>query len=65
MQWYPMLTFLQVTVDQFTGVDVPQGQGHNYGTEMPGIFAQVNTAPGWTDADTARLNALIPTLDNY
>jgi uncharacterized membrane protein len=62
MRYYPILTFLQVTVDQFTGVDVPQGQGHNYGTAMPAAFAQVTQPPGWTDADTVRLEKLIATL---
>jgi uncharacterized membrane protein len=62
MRYYPILTFLQVTVDQFTGVDVPQGQGHNYGTSMPAAFAQVTQPPGWTDADTVRLEKLIATL---
>jgi uncharacterized membrane protein len=62
MRYYPILTFLQVTVDQFTGVDVPQGQGHNYGTSMPSVFAQVTQPPGWTDADTLRLEKLIATL---
>ena len=62
MRFYPVLTFLQVTVDQFTGVDVPQGQGHNYGTAMPSAFAQVTQPPGWTDADTVKLEELIATL---
>jgi uncharacterized membrane protein len=65
MRWYPVLTFLQVTVDQFVGVDVPDGQGHNYAGAMPGVFAAVAPPPDWTAADTARLAALIPTLDNY
>jgi uncharacterized membrane protein len=62
MRYYPILTFLQVTVDQFTGVDVPQGQGHNYGTSMPAAFATVTQPPGWADADTVKLEKLISTL---
>ncbi len=62
MRWYPVLTFLQVTVDQFVGVDVPQGQGHNYGTTMPAVLAATTQPPQWTDADTARLTTLIETL---
>jgi uncharacterized membrane protein len=65
MRWYPVLTFLQVTVDQFVGVDVPDGQGHNYGSAMPAVFADVAAPSTWTAADTERLTALIPTLDNY
>jgi uncharacterized membrane protein len=59
MRWYPVLTFLQVTVDQFVGVDVPNGQGHNYGTTMPAAWAEVTQPPGWTAADTARLTTKI------
>ncbi|MBI1378012.1 MAG: hypothetical protein GC157_11115 [Frankiales bacterium] len=59
MRWYPVLTFLQVTVDQFVGVDVPQGQGHNYGTAMPATWAAVTQPPGWTQAKTDKLTQLI------
>jgi uncharacterized membrane protein len=59
MRWYPVLTFLQVTVDQFVGVDVPNGQGHNYGTTMPAAWAAATQPPGWTDADTDRLTTLV------
>ncbi|EWT02196.1 membrane protein [Intrasporangium oryzae NRRL B-24470] len=59
MHWYPVLTFLQVTVDQFVGVSVPDGQGHNYGSTMPAAWADVSQPPDWSDADTARLTSLI------
>ncbi len=59
MRWYPVVTFLQVTVDQFTGVDVPDGQGHNYGGAMPATWAVASQPPGWTPDDTARLETLI------
>ncbi len=62
MSWYPVITFLQVTVDQFMGVSVPDGQGHNYGGSMPAIWADVSQPPEWTEADTARLTTLIQTL---
>jgi uncharacterized membrane protein len=62
MRWYPVVTFLQVTVDQFTGVDVPDGQGHNYGGAMPATWATASQPPGWTDADTVRLEEIIRTM---
>jgi len=65
MRWYPVITWLQVTVDQFMGVAVPQGQGHNYGDSMAAFWAEVAQPPGWTAEDSDRLTALIPTLDNY
>jgi uncharacterized membrane protein len=62
MHWYPIITFLQVTVDQFMGVSVPDGEGHNYGGSMPAIWADVTQPPDWTPADTDRLTTLILTL---
>jgi uncharacterized membrane protein len=62
MRWYPLITFLQVTVDQFVGVNVPDGQGHNYGGAMPATWATASQPPGWTDADTLRLEEIIRTL---
>lgn len=52
-RWYPVLTFLQVTVDQFVGVSVPQGQGHNYGTQMPATLTAA-IRPGSPTMSTAR-----------
>ncbi len=62
MHWYPIITFLQVTVDQFMGVSVPDGEGHNYGGSMPAVWADVTQPPNWTPADTDRLTTLILTL---
>jgi uncharacterized membrane protein len=59
MRWYPVVTFLQVTVDQFFGVTVPQGHGHNYASEMASAWAYVVAPPGWTAAETTRLQSLI------
>ncbi len=57
--WIPGITFLQVTVDQFFGVDVPDGQGHNYPGAIVGAWAAVTQPPGWTPADTDALQARI------
>ena len=59
MRWYPILTFLQVTVDQFVGVDVPDGQGHNYAGAMPASSPPSRSRPGWTAAKTAELTELV------
>jgi uncharacterized membrane protein len=57
--WFPVITFLQVTVDQFFGVSVPDGFGHNYASQIVGAWAAVVPPDGWTDADSVRLQALI------
>ena len=45
MRWYPFVTFFQVTVDQFFGVTVPNGHGHNYGNTIANAWAAV-AVPG-------------------
>ncbi len=57
--WFPLVTFLQVTVDQFYGTTVPPGYGHNYGNMSVDTWAQVAPPPGWTAAQTQKLQARI------
>ena len=57
--WLPIITFLQVTVDQFFGVNVPPGHGHNYIDTIAYAWAHVVAPPDWTDEKSARLQALI------
>lgn len=57
--WSPIVSFVQVTVDQFHGTGVPNGHGHNYGNMMVSAWAQLAQPPGWTAADTVRLQQLI------
>ena len=39
-RWYPFVTFVQVTVDQFFGNDGPNGYGHNYASAIVGAGRQ-------------------------
>lgn len=59
MRWYPVLTFLQVTIDQFFGVDAPNGHGHNYSAQTVGAWAAVTQPENWDAAATAELQQLI------
>ena len=59
MRWFPVVTLLQVTVDQFVGVDVPNGHGHNYAPSIPAVWDAILHNPDWNEADTAKLTALI------
>jgi uncharacterized membrane protein len=61
MHWFPVSTFLQVTVDQFVGVSVPDEHGHNYSTIPVESWTAVVPPAGWTNAQTSRLHALIAT----
>lgn len=59
VRWFPVITFLQVTVDQFFGVSVPDGHGHNYASQIVGAWSDVTQPPGWTAEDLAALQLLI------
>jgi uncharacterized membrane protein len=58
-RWVPIITFLQVTVDQFFGVNVPPGHGHNYLDTIAYAWANVVAPADWTDEKSTRLQALI------
>ena len=57
--WYPFVTFWQVTCDLGGAAGVPDGYGHNFGQLPVAAWAAVTQPPGWTAADTARLEALL------
>lgn len=59
VRWFPGITFLQVTVDQFFGVSVPDGHGHNYASQIVGAWSDVTQPPGWTPDELASLQVLI------
>jgi uncharacterized membrane protein len=59
VRWVPVITFLQVTVDQFFGVSVPDGHGHNYASQVVGAWADVTQPPGWDEESLGDLQDLI------
>jgi uncharacterized membrane protein len=59
MRWYPFVTFFQVTVDQFHGISVPAGHGHNYNDTIVAAWEQLATPEGWTADTSAELQAII------
>jgi len=59
MKWYPFVTFAQVTVDQFFGVDAPNGHGHNYANTEVAAWAAVTNPPQWDNAKTTQLQSII------
>ncbi len=62
--WYPFVTFLQVTVDQFFGVSVPNGHGHNYPNTIVSAWGAVVPPAGWNTDKAAKLQAIINTYSN-
>ncbi len=57
MQWYPFVTFWQISADLVVSSTTP-GYGHYYGPEIPAAWAAILHPRGWTSADTARLSAV-------
>lgn len=61
MQWYPFVTFFQVTVDQFFGTFVPPGHGHNYSDSIVAAWASLAAPSNWNSAKAEQLQAIINT----
>ncbi|MFF1531275.1 alpha/beta hydrolase [Cellulomonas sp. NPDC058312] len=59
VRWFPVLTWAQVTVDQFFGVSVPDGHGHNYASQIVGAWSDVTEPPGWTPVELTSLQHLL------
>ncbi len=56
MQWYPFVTFWQISADLIVSTTAP-GYGHHYGGEIATAWAAILHPPGWTDAETAAVTA--------
>ncbi|WP_395729547.1 alpha/beta hydrolase [Nakamurella sp.] len=61
VNWFPVVTFWQLTGDLFVaaGSDIPQGHGHQYRPEYADALAALWAPEGWSDADTARLKTTV------
>jgi len=59
MDWYPVVTFWQVTIDLTNSLSVPDGHGHVYRASVLDGWLAVGTPPGWTHADTTRVAGML------
>jgi uncharacterized membrane protein len=57
VEWFPIVTFLQLTADLANSIQVPPGHGHNYAGLVADGWAAVAAPEYWTPADTTRLRA--------
>ncbi|MDJ1134627.1 alpha/beta hydrolase [Streptomyces iconiensis] len=55
VNWFPLVTFWQTSVDMAVSYAVGAPHGHRYGNGSVTGWAAVAPAEGWTEADTARL----------
>jgi uncharacterized membrane protein len=60
MQWYPFVTFWQITADLIVSSTTP-GYGHHYGAEVPTAWAAILHPAGWDNAENARITAMAAT----
>ena len=63
-RWIPFVSSFQVTVDQFYGVTVPNGHGHNYANDIVSAWAEVAQPENWTKEQSVKLQTLIDTYAN-
>lgn len=59
MQWYPFVTFAQVTINQFFAITAPQGHGHNYGDSVASAWAAITSPPNWSEDQADKLHQII------
>jgi uncharacterized membrane protein len=55
MRYYPIATFLRVTVDLMVGLGAPPGHGHRYGVSQAEAWTLIISPDGWAPHDTQRL----------
>ncbi len=55
MRYYPIATFLRVTVDLMLGLGAPPGHGHRYGVSQAEAWTLIVPPEGWATHDTKRL----------
>lgn len=59
INWFPFVTFAQVTIDQFFGVTAPNGHGHNYGDQTAQAWEAILPSSLSSDEFDAKLNDII------
>ena len=58
LNWYPLVTFLQLGLDMAIGLAVPRGHGHDYAPEhYIDAWVAVTAPENWTAADIDRLKS--------
>lgn len=64
MQWYPFVTFFQVSVDQFFGTFTPIGHGHNYSDSIVAAWSSLAAPADWSNEKSQRLQERINSYPN-
>ncbi len=59
LRWFPVITFLQISLDQYFSNHTPNGHGHNYAPDIVAAWAAVVPPNGWTVDKSESLQKLI------
>jgi uncharacterized membrane protein len=59
INWFPFVTFAQVTIDQFFGVTAPNGHGHNYGDQTAQTWEAIIPSSFSSNEFNTKLNNII------
>jgi len=62
MTWLPGVTFWQITADLPFAIEVPDGYGHNYGTELADLWVAIIEPEDWDQSDTVQLREAVTGL---
>ena len=63
LRYHPIVSFWQTTVDLTVSFGMPAPHGHTYGTGTCAGWAAVLPPPGWTAADTERLESVMAAIN--
>jgi uncharacterized membrane protein len=63
LRYYPIVSFMQTTVDLAVSFGMPVNHGHTYGTGACVGWAAVLPPPGWTPADTENLENVMAAIN--
>ncbi|MCZ4562633.1 alpha/beta hydrolase [Rhodococcus sp. IEGM 1401] len=55
VQWFPFVTFWQLTFDQVFSTNVDDGHGHSYGADAVNMWADILEPANWSESDVERL----------
>ena len=58
-RWYPVVTFLQLGIDQVSAGNVPVGHGHMYGNAVVNSWVSITNPPNWNNEKTENLQKYI------
>ena len=61
-RWYPVVSLVQLGIDQATSAGVPYGHGHQYGKEVVDSWAAVTNPPNWSQEKSDELQKVINKL---